>query len=390
MKKISVIGSGYVGLSNAILLSQNNNVHLFDIDKEKIDMVNKRISPIADNEINEYFKNKKLNLVASSSKKEAYLNAEFVIIATPTNYDPDTNYFDTSTVEMVIDDVIKLNPNANIIIKSTIPVGFTKNAREKFDYENIYFSPEFLREGKALYDNLYPSRIIVGDLQKVGKEFSELMSKAALKTNIEILLTESTEAEAIKLFANTFLAMRISYFNELDTYAEINDLNTKDIIKGISLDPRIGNYYNNPSFGYGGYCLPKDTKQLLSNYENIPQKLISAIVDSNSVRKNFIQSQILKKSPKRLGIFGLTMKSGSDNFRSSAIIDILYSLQDSQIELLLYEPNYNNELDLPFKIINSLNELFIESDLIIANRFSDDLVNFDKSIIYTRDIFKRD
>ncbi len=390
MKKISVIGSGYVGLSNAILLSQNNNVHLFDIDKEKIDMVNKRISPIADNEINEYFKNKKLNLVASSSKKEAYLNAEFVIIATPTNYDPDTNYFDTSTVEMVIDDVIKLNPNANIIIKSTIPVGFTKNAREKFDYENIYFSPEFLREGKALYDNLYPSRIIVGDLQKVGKEFSELMSKAALKTNIEILLTESTEAEAIKLFANTFLAMRISYFNELDTYAEINDLNTKDIIKGISLDPRIGDYYNNPSFGYGGYCLPKDTKQLLSNYENIPQKLISAIVDSNSVRKNFIQSQILKKSPKRLGIFGLTMKSGSDNFRSSAIIDILYSLQDSQIELLLYEPNYNNELDLPFKIINSLNELFIESDLIIANRFSDDLVNFDKSIIYTRDIFKRD
>ncbi len=390
MKKISVIGSGYVGLSNAILLSQNNNVHLFDIDKEKIDMVNKRISPIADDEINEYLKNKKLNLVASSSKKEAYVNAEFVIIATPTNYDPDTNYFDTSSVEMVIDDVIKFNPDANIIIKSTIPVGFTKNAREKFNYENIYFSPEFLREGKALYDNLYPSRIIVGDLQKVGKEFSELMSNAALKTNIEILLTESTEAEAIKLFANTFLAMRIAYFNELDTYAEINDLNSKDIIKGISLDPRIGDYYNNPSFGYGGYCLPKDTKQLLSNFENIPQQLISAIVESNSVRKNFIQNQILKKSPKRLGIFGLTMKSESDNFRSSAIIDILYSLKDSQIELLLYEPNYNNELDLPFKIINNLNDLFIESDLIIANRFSDELINFDKSIIYTRDIFKRD
>ena len=390
MKKISVIGSGYVGLSNAILLSQNNNVHLFDIDKEKIDMVNKRISPIADDEINEYLKNKKLNLVASSSKKETYVNAEFVIIATPTNYDPDTNYFDTSSVEMVIDDVIKFNPDANIIIKSTIPVGFTKNAREKFNYENIYFSPEFLREGKALYDNLYPSRIIVGDLQKVGKEFAELMSKAALKTNIEILLTESTEAEAIKLFANTFLAMRISYFNELDTYAEINDLNSKDIIKGISLDPRIGDYYNNPSFGYGGYCLPKDTKQLLSNFENIPQQLISAIVKSNSVRKNFIQNQILKKSPKRLGIFGLTMKSESDNFRSSAIIDILYSLKDSQIELLLYEPNYNNELDLPFKIINNLNDLFIESDLIIANRFSDELINFDKSIIYTRDIFKRD
>tara|TARA_B100001248_G_scaffold217788_1_gene173037 strand:+ start:2373 stop:3545 length:1173 start_codon:yes stop_codon:yes gene_type:complete len=390
MKKISIIGSGYVGLSNAILLSQSNNVHLFDINKEKIDMVNKRISPIADDEINEYFKNKKLNLIASSSKKQAYVDAEFVIIATPTNYNPDTNYFDTSSVEMVIDDIIKFNPNAKIIIKSTIPVGFTKKAREKFNYENIYFSPEFLREGKALYDNLYPSRIIVGDMHKVGKEFSELMSKAALKKNIEILLTESTEAEAIKLFANTFLAMRISYFNELDTYAEINDLSSKDIIKGISLDPRIGDYYNNPSFGYGGYCLPKDTKQLLSNFENIPQKLISAIVDSNSVRKDFIKSQILKKSPKRLGIFGLTMKSGSDNFRSSAIIDILNSIQDSQIEFLLYEPNYNNELDLPLKIINSLNELFIESDLIIANRFSDDLVNFDKSIIYTRDIFKRD
>lgn len=390
MKKISIIGSGYVGLSNAILLSQSNNVHLFDINKEKIDMVNKRISPIADDEINEYFKNKKLNLIASSSKKQAYVDAEFVIIATPTNYNPDTNYFDTSSVEMVIDDIIKFNPNAKIIIKSTIPVGFTKKAREKFNYENIYFSPEFLREGKALYDNLYPSRIIVGDMHKVGKEFSELMSKAALKKNIEILLTESTEAEAIKLFANTFLAMRISYFNELDTYAEINDLSSKDIIKGISLDPRIGDYYNNPSFGYGGYCLPKDTKQLLSNFENIPQKLISAIVDSNSVRKDFIKSQILKKSPKRLGIFGLTMKSGSDNFRSSAIIDILNSIQDSQIEFLLYEPNYNNELDLPLKIINSLNELFNESDLIIANRFSDDLVNFDKSIIYTRDIFKRD
>ncbi len=390
MKKISIIGSGYVGLSNAILLSQSNNVHLFDINKEKIDMINKRISPIADDEINEYFKNKKLNLIASSSKKQAYVDAEFVIIATPTNYNPDTNYFDTSSVEMVIDDIIKFNPNAKIIIKSTIPVGFTKKAREKFNYENIYFSPEFLREGKALYDNLYPSRIIVGDMHKVGKEFSELMSKAALKKNIEILLTESTEAEAIKLFANTFLAMRISYFNELDTYAEINDLSSKDIITGISLDPRIGDYYNNPSFGYGGYCLPKDTKQLLSNFENIPQKLISAIVDSNSVRKDFIKSQILKKSPKRLGIFGLTMKSGSDNFRSSAIIDILNSIQDSQIEFLLYEPNYNNELDLPLKIINSLNELFIESDLIIANRFSDDLVNFDKSIIYTRDIFKRD
>lgn len=390
MKKISIVGSGYVGLSNAILLSQSNNVHLFDINKEKIDMVNKRISPIADDEINEYFKNKKLNLIASSSKKQAYVDAEFVIIATPTNYNPDTNYFDTSSVEMVIDDIIKFNPNAKIIIKSTIPVGFTKKAREKFNYENIYFSPEFLREGKALYDNLYPSRIIVGDMHKVGKEFSELMSKAALKKNIEILLTESTEAEAIKLFANTFLAMRISYFNELDTYAEINDLSSKDIIKGISLDPRIGDYYNNPSFGYGGYCLPKDTKQLLSNFENIPQKLISAIVDSNSVRKDFIKSQILKKSPKRLGIFGLTMKSGSDNFRSSAIIDILNSIQDSQIEFLLYEPNYNNELDLPLKIINSLNELFVESDLIIANRFSDDLVNFDKSIIYTRDIFKRD
>ena len=384
---ITVAGIGYVGLSNAVLLSQKNKVIAYDVDRDKVALINQKISPIQDSEIEDYLINKKLNLQATSDKKKAFLVADYVIIATPTNYDENTNYFDTSSVENVLELVLSMNHNAFIIIKSTVPVGFTKSMQKKYNYENITFSPEFLREGKALYDNLYPSRIIIGAKSRQAEAFANKLEQASLKENVPILFMESNEAEAVKLFANTYLAMRIAYFNELDTYAELNDMDTESIIKGICLDKRIGDYYNNPSFGYGGYCLPKDTKQLLADYAEIPNKLIKAIVESNSVRMDFISDMVLKKKPNVVGVYRLTMKKNSDNFRQSSIQEIIKRLKHNNVEIIIYEPFTECYSDIP--IVNNLEDFKNMSSIILANRITDDLIDCVEKV-YTRDIFTRD
>jgi UDPglucose 6-dehydrogenase len=387
--KIAIAGTGYVGLSNAVLLSQNNEVVALDIVPEKVELINKRISPIEDKEITEFFQTKKLNLKATTDKKEAYEKAEYVVIATPTDYDPITNYFNTKSVESVIKDVIEINPSATIVIRSTIPIGYTERIKKEFNFKNIFFVPEFLREGKALYDSLYPSRIIVGEKSTKAEIFASLLRDGAYKETIPVLFTNNTEAEAVKLFANTYLAMRVAFFNELDSFAEIKGLNTKDIIEGVCLDPRIGMHYNNPSFGYGGYCLPKDTKQLLANYriDNIPQRLIEAIIDSNTLRKEFIAKRVLDRKPKKVGVYRLIMKAGSDNFRSSAIFDVLEMLKPF-VDILIYEPKAKgNEIE-GVEFTYSLEELK-KCDIILANRIDENLEDV-KTKVYTRDIYSKD
>lgn len=387
--KIAVAGTGYVGLSLATLLSQNNEVYALDVIPEKVEKINKRISPIEDEYIEKYFKEKKLNLKATLDYKEAFSDAKYIIISTPTNYDSDLNYFDTSSVEDIIEKVLSLGNNTTMIIKSTVPVGYTENIKKKYNINNIIFSPEFLREGKALYDNLYPSRIIMGDISDEAHEFANLLKSNALKEDIEIKYMNSTEAEAVKLFSNTYLALRVAYFNELDTYAELKGLNTKDIIDGVCLDPRIGNYYNNPSFGYGGYCLPKDTKQLRANYKDVPENLISAIVEANTTRKNHIANMIISRNPKIVGIYRLTMKSGSDNFRASAIQDVMNKIKDNGIDIVIYEPTLKDEYFNDIKVIHDLDMFKDISDVILVNRLEDDITDvIDK--IYTRDLFIRD